>query len=134
MENIRRKNKMIETYSLLLIDMISVLVAYWLSLVLRFDLIQEPYPKDYHATVGAYILILCLLYTLFFDTNRYFFIRSNLRELFSTSRYTAIIMIGLVMVLYLTQQAYEFSRLIYAIFFVINTAITYVAHIIFKKF
>ena len=134
MENIRRRNKMIETYSLLLIDMISVLVAYWLALVLRFDLIKEIYPKGYHSTVGAYILILCLLYTLFFDGNRDFFGRKNWRELFCTARYTAVIMLGLVLVLYLTQQAYEFSRLIYAIFFVTNTVITFVAHIIFKKF
>ena len=106
MENIRRRNKMIETYSLLLIDMISVLVAYWLALVLRFDLIKEIYPKGYHSTVGAYILILCLLYTLFFDGNRDFFGRKNWRELFCTARYTAVIMLGLVLVLYLTQQAY----------------------------
>lgn len=134
MDNIRRKNKMIETYSLLLIDMISVLVAYWLALVLRFDLIKELYPKDYHATVGAYIVILCLLYTLFLDGNRYFFGRNHWKELFYTVRYTAILMVGLVVVLYLMQQAYEFSRLIYAIFFVTNTVITYIAHMVFKKF
>ena len=97
MENVRRKNKMIETYSLLLIDMISVLAAYWLALVLRFDIIKEAYPKDYHATVGCYILILCLLYALFMDGNRYFFSRNNWRELFCTARYTGIIMIGLVL-------------------------------------
>lgn len=134
MENVRRKNKMIETYSLLLIDMVSVLVAYWLSLVLRFDLIREEYPKGYHFTVGAYILILCLLYTLFLDGNRNFFGRDHWRELYYTIRYTAIIMVGLVVVLYLTQQAYEFSRLIYAIFAVTNIVITFVAHTIFKKY
>ena len=134
MENVRRKNKMIETYSLLLIDMISVLVAYWLSLVLRFDLIKEAYPKQYHATVGAYILILCLLYTLFLDGNRNFFGRKHWRELYYVVRYTTIIMVGLVVVLYLNQQAYEFSRLIYAIFAVTNTVITFAAHMVFKKF
>lgn len=134
MENVRRKNKMIETYSLLLIDMVSVLAAYWLSLVLRFDLIKEAYPKQYHAAAGAYILILCLLYTLFLDGNRNFFGRNHWRELYYTIRYTAIIMVGLVVVLYLNQQAYEFSRLIYAIFAVTNTVITFAAHTIFKKF
>lgn len=134
MENVRRKNKMIETYCILLIDMISVMAAYWLALVLRFDLVKEAYDKSYHATVGAYILILCLLYTLFLDGNRYFFGRDNWKELYYTIRYTAILMLGLVLVLYLTQQAYEFSRLIYAIFAVTNTVITFTAHVIFKKF
>ena len=36
--------------------------------------------------------------------------------------------IGLVVVLYLTQQAYDFSRLIYGIFLVLNILITYAVH------
>ena len=135
MDNIRRKNKMIETYSILLIDMVCVLVSYYLSLFIRFDLIsKEAYPRDYHSMVGAYILILCLMYTLFLDGNRWFFDRNNLRELYYTIRYTGILVVGLVVVLYLTQQAYEFSRLVYLIFAVTNTVITFVAHVVYKRF
>lgn len=135
MDNIRRKNKMIETYSILLIDMVCVLVSYYLSLFIRFDLIsKEAYPRDYHSMVGAYILILCLMYTLFLDGNRWFFDRNNLRELYYTIRYTGILVVGLVVVLYLSQQAYEFSRLVYLIFAVTNTVITFVAHVVYKRF
>ena len=135
MDNIRRKNKMIETYSILLIDMVCVLVSYYLSLFIRFDLIsKEAYPRDYHSMVGAYILILCLMYTLFLDGNRWFFDRNNLRELYYAIRYTGILVVGLVVVLYLTQQAYEFSRLVYLIFAVTNTVITFVAHVVYKRF
>ena len=133
MENIRRKNKMIETYSILLIDLISVIISYALSLFIRFDLINEAYPKLYHSTVGAYIVVLCLLYSLFLDANRNFFYRGYFQEFYYTVRYTVILMVGLVLVLYLTQQAYDFSRLIYVIFAVINTIITYSVHMIFKK-
>lgn len=126
---------MIETYSILLIDMVCVLVSYYLSLFIRFDLIsKEAYPRDYHSMVGAYILILCLMYTLFLDGNRWFFDRNNLRELYYTIRYTGILVVGLVVVLYLTQQAYEFSRLVYLIFAVTNTVITFVAHVVYKRF
>ena len=135
MDNIRRKNKMIETYSILLIDMVCVLVSYYLSLFIRFDLIsKEAYPRDYHSMVGAYILILRLMYTLFLDGNRWFFDRNNLRELYYTIRYTGILVVGLVVVLYLTQQAYEFSRLVYLIFAVTNTVITFAAHVVYKRF
>ena len=41
MENIRRKNNMIETYSILLIDMVCVSVSYYLSLFIRFHLIAQ---------------------------------------------------------------------------------------------
>ena len=135
MENIRRKNNMIETYSILLIDMVCVSVSYYLSLFIRFHLIaQEAYPRDYHSMIGAYILILCLMYTLFLDGNRWFFERSNIRELYYTIRYTGIIVVGLVLILYLTQQAYEFSRLVYLIFAIINTVITFIAHIVYRRY
>lgn len=135
MENIRKKNKMIETYSILLIDMLCVLSSYYLSLIIRFRIIERgPYHKDLHSLIAAYLLILCLMYTLFLDGNRWFFDRSSLRELYYTIRYTGIIVVGLVLILYLTQQAYEFSRLVYVIFAVTNTLITFGAHELYRRY
>lgn len=74
MENVRRKNKMIETYSILIIDLLCVFVSYALSVYIRFHIIHvERYPKEFHITVGAYIVVLCLLYSLFLDANSNFF-------------------------------------------------------------
>jgi len=134
MENIRRKNKMIETYSVLLIDILSVMVSYAISLYIRFNIIHyEVYPKQFHLMVGAYIVVLCLLYNMFLDANRNFFTRGYYQEFYYTARYTVILVVGLVVVLYLTQQAYAFSRSVYGIFAVLNIFITYFAHMAFKK-
>ncbi len=134
MENIRRKNKMIELYSVLLVDLISVIVSYVLSLFIRFRVIHyEEYPVEFHMMVGTYIVVLCLLYSLFLDANRYFFYRGYYQEFYYTVRYTCILVVGLVVILYLTQQAYAFSRLIYGIFAVLNTLITYCVHMLLKK-
>lgn len=134
MENIRRKNKMIETYSVLLIDILSVVVSYALSLYIRFNIIHyEVYPKEFHLLVGAYIVVLCLLYNMFLDANRNFFTRGYYQEFYYTVRYTVILVAGLVVVLYLTQQSYAFSRSVYAIFAVLNILFTYFAHMAFKK-
>lgn len=135
MENVRKKSNMIETYGILLMDMACIIVSYALSLFIRFRVVNyEDYSKEFHLLVGAYIIALCLMYSLFLDGNRYFFTRGYFQELYYTVRYNAIIMIGLIVVLYLTQQAYDFSRLIYVIFCVVNTLITYVAHMLFKKY
>ena len=65
---------MIETYSILLIDILSAVVSYALALFIRFNLIHyENYPKQFHLMVGAYIVVLCLLYNMFLDANRNFF-------------------------------------------------------------
>ena len=134
MENIRRKNKMIETYSILLIDILSAVISYALALFIRFNIINyEIYPKQFHLMVGAYIVVLCLLYNMFLDANRNFFTRGYYQEFYYTVRYTGILVVGLVVVLYLTQQAYDFSRSVYAIFAVLNILITYAVHMIFKK-
>ena len=134
MENIRRKNKMIETYSVLIIDLICVVISYMLALYIRFNIIHyEIYPKQFHLMVGTYIVVLCLLYNIFLDANRNFFTRGYYQEFYYTVRYTFILVVGLVVVLYLTQQAYDFSRSVYAIFAVLNILIAYAVHMLFKK-
>lgn len=134
MENIRRKNKMIETYSVLMIDIVCVVVSYALALFVRFNIIHyENYPRQFHIMVGAYIVILCLLYNMFLDANRNFFTRGYYQEFYYTVRYTLILVVGLVVVLYLLQQSYEFSRSVYVFFAVLNTLITYAVHMAFKK-
>lgn len=125
---------MIETYSILIIDLACVLVSYTLSVYIRFNIIHlEAYPRDFHTMAGAYIVALCLLYILFLDANSNFFYRGWIREMYYTVRYTMIIVVGLVMLLYLTRQSYEFSRLIYGLFLVLNIITTYFAHMAFKK-
>ncbi|MDE6621915.1 MAG: sugar transferase [Lachnospiraceae bacterium] len=134
MENVRRKNKMIETYSILIIDILCAVVAYALALFIRFNIINyENYPKQFHMMVGSCIVILCLLYNMFLDANRNFFTRGYYQEFYYTARYTLIIVVGLVVVLYLIQQSYEFSRSVYGIFAILNTLITYAIHMAFKK-
>lgn len=125
---------MIETYSVLLIDILSVILSYALSLYIRFNIIHyELYPKQFHLMVGTYIVVLCLLYNMFLDANRNFFTRGYYQEFYYTVRYTLILVAGLVVILYLTQQSYEFSRSVYGIFGVLNIIITYIAHMFFKK-
>lgn len=134
MENVRRKNKMIETYSVLLIDIMSIVLCYALALVIRFRLVRyESYPKQFHLMVGTYIVVLCLLYNVFLDANRNFFTRGYYREFYYTVRYTLLLVVGLVVVLYLTQQSYDLSRSVYFIFAVLNILVTYAAHMLFKK-
>ena len=102
---------MIETYSVLVIDLVCVVVSYAVSLFIRFNIIHyENYPKQFHLMVGAYIVILCLLYNMFLDANRNYFIRGYYQEFYYTVRYTLILVVGLVVILYLLQQSYAFSR------------------------
>ena len=100
---------MIETYSILIIDILCAVAAYALALFIRFNIINyENYPKQFHLMVGAYIVILCLLYNMFLDANRNFFTRGYYQEFYYTARYTLIIVVGLVVILYLLSSPMNF--------------------------
>lgn len=134
MESVRRKNNMIETYGILLMDMLSAILAYALAVFVRVCMNKDIISMDYNFLVGDCILILCMMYTLFLDGNRNFFKRDKWRELRYTVRYTLILLVGLVFILFLSKQIYAFSRMIFILFAVFNTVITYAAHMMFKKY
>lgn len=134
MESIRKKNRMIETYCILLLDVFSAILAYALSLFIRANLDRQVLNQEYNVAIGAYIVILCLMYTLFVDGNRNFFARGYGQEFYYTVRYTFLVMVGLVLILFLAKQVYVFSRIVYILFAVFNTLFAYVAHLVFKNY
>jgi exopolysaccharide biosynthesis polyprenyl glycosylphosphotransferase len=127
MDGFGRKN-------ILLIDVLSVVIAYAFSLFIRFRIIGEHfYYLEYHLLIGTYLVVLCLLYNIFIATNGDLFVRGWDREFYFVVRYTVSIVVGLAVVMYFTQQSYDFSRLIYFIFALSNTVITYLAHMLYKS-
>lgn len=134
MQNIKRKNRMIETYSLLLIDMVALILAYTLSLLIYAVTKLELYDQGTHQMGYVYLLLFCVLYSVFVEGNRDFFTRGYYVELVAIIKYTITLMIGLVMVMFFTKEIALLSRLIFVYFAVFNVLFTYVFHILFKKY
>lgn len=134
MQNIKRKNKMIETYSLLLIDMVALVIAYTMSLVIYAATRVENYDSGTHQMGYVYLMLFCVLYSVFIEGNRDFFTRGYYVELVAILKYTVTLMIGLVMVMFFTKEIALLSRLIFAYFAIFNVILTYVFHILFKKY
>lgn len=134
MENVRRKNKMIEVYSILIMDMICVLLSYVLALFVRAQASVNLQSAQANFIGGLSLLVLCLMYNLFLDGNRNFFSRDNIREISYVLRYTLIIVVGLVMIMFLVKQIAVYSRMVFILFAVFHVVITWVAHILFRKY
>jgi len=134
MQNIKRKNRMIETYSLLLIDMVALILAYTLSLLIYAVTKLELYDQGTHQMGYVYLLLFCVLYSVFVEGNRDFFTRGYYVELVAIVKYTITLMIGLVMVMFFTKEIALLSRLIFVYFAIFNVLFTYVFHILFKKY
>lgn len=140
MPQINRKSKLMEVYCLLLIDLFCVVGAYMIALLLRFKNFENlrldtvEYGLQLHYNVCVYFMLFCVLYTIMMDWNRHFFTRSPYVEAIAIIKYEISMVAFIGFVLYLTQNAQKLSRLFFAYFAVCNFLLTYVAHILFKKF
>jgi len=131
MNQFNRKYKLIETYSLLAIDIVCILLAYAGALVL--------YSHKHTVTQTDYLLCLllmvfCLLYTLVIDWNRTFFGRGYYVEAVAILKYEGSMILATGFILFLIKQANNTSRGVFVFFAVVNYIITYLMHIAFKKY
>lgn len=81
-----------------------------------------------------YLLIICVIYTLVFDIHNGFFQRRYYHEAVNVLKYIAIILIGLIAVLYLVKFDYTLSRLVFTYFTVVNLFLTFFGHMTFKRY
>ncbi len=125
---------MIETYSLILIDLLCVMAAYLTALVLRFKTIERAMENPLHYTVGFYLMLLCVLYGVMLDWNRGIFRRGYFREAVAVAKYDFVMMLALVVILYLTRRGSDYSRLTFGFFAIANFVYTYLLQTCFKWF
>ncbi len=134
MHAINRKGKLVETYSLILIDLICVAAAYMTALFLRFHSIRLAMENPLHYIVGIYLMFLCVLYSLMTDWNRGVFRRGYFVEGVAIAKYDFIMMLALIVILYVTRRGSDYSRLTFGFFGIANFVFTYALHTLFKWF
>ena len=131
MNQFNRKYKLIETYSLLLIDLFCILAAYAGALWLyrhRHGINSTDY------MVGILLMLFCLLYTLVIDWNREFFSRGYYIEAVAVLKYEFSMVVATGFILFIIKQASNTSRGVFIFFSILNAVLTYALHIIFKKY
>ena len=134
MQNINRKNKMIEIYSLLLIDLVVLIISYALAIVIRNITRPNNYDIELHYMGCLYLALFCVLYSVLVEGNRHFFTRGYYVEFIAVSKYTISLVIVWLMVLFVNKQIFNVSRLVVFAFAIINVLLTYLVHICFKKY
>lgn len=131
MNQFNRKYKLIETYSLLIIDLLCILGAYICALFF-YRHVHGLNSTDY--MVGSLMLLFCLLYTVMVDWNRGFFERGYYVEAVAVLKYNICMVIAIGFLLFVLKQANNMSRGVYGIFGICNFILTYVFHLAFKKY
>ncbi len=134
MQAINRKARLLETYSLILIDLICVIAALATALILRFGSIKQALSMPVHYTVGIYMMLFCVLYNVLADWNRGFFKRGTFVEFVAVVKYDIVMMAAIACIMYVTHVAGDYSRLTFGYFAIGNLIYTMAAHCGFKYF
>lgn len=133
MNQANHKEKVMELYSLLAVDLISIIVSYILAVLLRFGTLSNLAKSDLHVTVCLCCMLFCTVFSLLIDWNRGFLKRGYFVELTTVLKYIVIMVVGVASMLFLLQQGENFSRLVFGFFFLFNFMLTYAAHVCVKK-
>ncbi len=134
MENYNRKDKLVERYSLIAIDIVCIVVSYLAAFWLRYHRIGGVRLAERDLLVVLLLVTYCLLFSLMSDWNKGFFARGLLVEFAAVVRYQIGMMVYLALALYLVKLPDTLSRLLYGYFLLTNLTVTYLTHLFFKKF
>lgn len=134
MNQFNHKNRMIETYSLILLDLACVTISYFVALLIRFGNVRQVMKIEVHYTVWVYLMLFCVLYGVFSEWNRGFFKRGYMVEFIAIVKYNAVTAAAISILMFFTKIAEDFSRLTFGFYLIGNVFITYGLHILFKKY
>lgn len=134
MEQMSQKNHVARVYVLMAIDLLSIIVSYVEAVAIRFGIADLTNRGEMHYMICLFFMLFCTVFGLFMDWNRDFSKRGYLVELFMVLRNNTIMFIAVGCFLFLIKQAEVFSRLLFGYFFLFNVLITYLLHVIIKKF
>lgn len=137
MQQINKKSRIIETYCLLIIDLLSIVLAQIVAALLRFksiDVLLMGKDSQLHYSFFVYMMLFCVLYSVLVDWNRHFFSRGKYVEAVATFKYMLAMTVVTGFILYITKDAEKLSRLFFGYFAVANLLFTWALHLLFKHF
>lgn len=129
-----QKQYTLQNFILLFLDIVSICISYALAFITRGILADYYKNPKYYLMVLSFAILLCIFSYLFFNLNRNFLTRGQFAEFFFVLKYDFVIGAGLGLILFLTQNAQDFSRLAFGFFIIYNFILTYFFHFLAKKF
>lgn len=123
-----------EIFSVLLIDIVAVIVSYYCAYFVKFHTVRFTYEAEMYTIFLLISILFCVSYTLLVNHSNEFLKRGHLIEFFSVTKYNACLSVGGASILFLVKFAEDYSRLMFVYFIVINELLTYVLHVLLKKY
>lgn len=134
MSNMSQKQRLLQNYTILTVECLCIILSFVLGVLTRgADVSYYTFSKSY-ITIIACILFFHLLSYYLFDWNMNIFKRGYYIELIAVFKYNLVLIFFLSFFLYITKLADDFSRLMFGYFFCYNIVLTYLGHLLLKKY
>lgn len=127
------KNKVIITYGLYFVDIVSIAISFVLSTLIRFGNFKDMADKSSHFFVLIFFILFATVYTFVMPCYYNFMKRTVKVEIWQILRMNIFIVLASMMVMYFMKWADGFSRWVMIIFLGVNLILTFVFHLAFKK-
>lgn len=124
----------IEIYSVLAMDLLAVLLSYFLGYFLKFHHFRFTHKPEMYTIVLLIIIIFTVSYTLLINHSNKFLNRGYLIEFFSVTKFNICLLVGIASILFLLKFAGDYSRLMFAAFISLNEVFSFLFHILLKKY
>ncbi|MBQ0027455.1 MAG: sugar transferase [Lachnospiraceae bacterium] len=131
MNPFNKKNNLIQTYSLIIIDVMVVVCSYLVSYMVRYGTLNKFGQNG--GLICLLLVLFCVMYALLLDWNHFIFKRGYFDELMAVLKYDVILLISLGFAVFIFKQSHVMSRILFGVFGIVLYILTYLSHILFKK-
>ncbi len=128
-----RRMKLIESYLLLLADLVSITLAYAAAILLRFKKFTWVMEPELHFLVYIGFLLFCTIYSFFLDWNREFIKRGVLVEFIAVLKFDIFMELAVMACLFMLQMGARVSRLAIGYFAIFNLLLVWLVRLFMKK-
>ena len=134
MKNTRKKSSAVESFAILFIDLICVVLSYLIAISIKFHNASYVDYENLHKLVCIGVLLFCAVYDTVFEFGRNFVRRGYLEEFLHILKRTVVMGVLTIFFLFLLKEAEKYSRLVFGYFLVINQLLTFFVHVMLKKY
>lgn len=128
----KRKNEAFQHLDFMILDILmielSLVFAYWLRFGTSGDAMLEAYKR---IAVTSGLLYICIVF--FMEPHSGIIRRGHFIELKKVVSTNLCLLIGLILYVFIMHLGYSYSRLVLGFFFVINSGLSIIAHILWKE-
>ena len=128
-----RKKKIIESYWLLFVDLLSISASYVIAILLRYHKFSRVMEPELHFLVYICFLLFCTIYSFILDWNRDFLIRGTFVEFVAVLKFNLFMALAVASFLFMIQRGAQFSRSVWGYFAVFDMIIVWSVRLLMKK-